>query len=76
MRRLNEPSHLDLRCFTFSLSTSHINVFPNENLLKKKKKKKADGKCRLKFGADRVTSKCTLLPELFGLVHFIGLTGP
>ena len=29
MRRLNEPSHLDLRCLTFSLSTSHINVFQN-----------------------------------------------
>ena len=60
MRRLNEPSHLDLRCLTFSLSTLHINVFPNDSLLKKKKKKKkkkTDDKCLLKFGAKRVKSK-------------------
>ena len=38
MKRLNEPSHLDLRCLTFSLSTSHINVFPNDSLFKIKKK--------------------------------------
>ena len=31
---LNEPSHLDLCCLTFSLSTSHINVFPNDSLFK------------------------------------------
>ena len=37
MKRLNEPSHLDLRCLTFSLSTSHINVFPNDSLFKIKK---------------------------------------
>ena len=56
MRRLIEPSHLDLRCLTFSLSTLHINVFPNDSLKKKKKKKKkkADDKCRLKFGTERV----------------------
>ena len=54
MRRLNEPSHLDLRCLTFSLSTLHINVFLNDSLLKKKKKKKADDKYRLKFGAEKV----------------------
>ena len=40
MRRLSEPSHLDLRCLTFSLSTLHINVFPSDSLLKQKKKKK------------------------------------
>ena len=27
-------SHLDLRCLTFSLPILHINVFPNEGLLK------------------------------------------
>ena len=58
MRRLNEPSHLDLRSLIFSLSTLHINVFTNNSLLKKKKKKKkkkkADDKCRLKFGNERV----------------------
>ena len=31
---LNEPSHLDLRCLTFRLSTLHINVFPSDSLLK------------------------------------------
>ena len=51
-----EPSQLDLRCLTFSLSTLHINVFPNKSLLKKKK---ADDKCRLKFGAERVNSTST-----------------
>ena len=59
MRRLSEPSHLDLRCLTFSLSTLHINVFPNDSLLKYKN---ADDKCRLKFGAKRVNkeAKCVL----------------
>ena len=32
----NEPSHLDLRCLRSSLSTSHINFFPSNSLLKKK----------------------------------------
>ena len=32
-----EPSHLDLRCLTFSLSTLHINFFPSDSLLKNKK---------------------------------------
>ena len=27
-------SHVDLRCLTFSLSTLHINVFPNDSVLK------------------------------------------
>ena len=40
MRRLNEPSHLELRCLTFCLSTLHTNAFPNDSLLKKNKKKK------------------------------------
>ena len=32
MRRLIEPSHLDVRCLTFSLlSTLHINVFPSNS---------------------------------------------
>ena len=31
---LNEPSHLDLRSFIFSLSTLHIIVFPSGSLLK------------------------------------------
>ena len=37
---INEPSHLELCCLTLSLSTLHINVFPNDSLLKKKKEKK------------------------------------
>ena len=43
-----EPSHLDLRCLTFSLSTLHIN-FSSDKLLKKKSRR-----CRLKFGTERV----------------------
>ena len=31
-----EPSHLDLCCLTFSLSTLHINFFSNDSLLKEK----------------------------------------
>ena len=27
-----EPSHLDLRCLTFSISTLHINLFPSDSL--------------------------------------------
>ena len=49
MRRLNEPSHLDLRCLTFSLSLLHISsqaiVCLNKN---------ADDKCRLKFGIEEL----------------------
>ena len=37
----HEPSHLGLRCLTFTLSTLHINFFLSDNLLKKKKKKKS-----------------------------------
>ena len=33
----NEPSHQDLRCLTFSLSTLRINLFPIDSLLKKTK---------------------------------------
>ena len=36
----NEPSHQDLRCLTFSLSALHINFFPMDGLIKKKKKRK------------------------------------
>ena len=51
----NEPSHLDLCCLTFSLSTLHINYFPSDTLFKKKQqKKKTDDKCCLKFGTERV----------------------
>ena len=64
MRRLNEPSHLDLCCLTVSLSTLHINVFPNDSLLKKKKKKKADYECRLKYGAERVKGMNILSEEI------------
>ena len=39
MRRLIEPSHLDIRCLTFSLSTLYINVFPNDSLLKYKSRR-------------------------------------
>ena len=48
----NEPSHLDLRCLTFSLSTLHIH-FPSGTLFKKNNKK-TDDKYRLKFGTERV----------------------
>ena len=34
MRRLNEPSHLDLCSLTYSLSTLHINVFPSDSFVK------------------------------------------
>ena len=37
MRRLIEPSHLDLRCLIFSLSTSHVIVFPSGSLFNIKK---------------------------------------
>ena len=46
-----QPSHLDLRCLTFSLSTLDINFFQSDSLFKK-----ADNKCRLKFGTERVNS--------------------
>ena len=51
---------------TFSLSTLHINLFPTDSLLKNK----ADDKCRLKFGAERVkgnryTFMETALSKLF-----------
>ena len=66
--RSNKTSHLDLRCLTFTLSTLHINVFPNDSLLKIKK---ADDKCRLNFGAERVklsnsvsTDRSTAVPLL------------
>ena len=39
MGRLNEPSHLDLRCLTFNLSTLHIKVLPNDSLLKLKSRR-------------------------------------
>ena len=32
----DEPSHQDLRCLTFSLSTLRINFFSSDSLLKKK----------------------------------------
>ena len=32
----NEPSHLDLRCLTFSLSTLRINFVSKDSVLKKK----------------------------------------
>ena len=34
-----EPSHQDLRCLTFSISTLHIDFFESDSLLKKTKKK-------------------------------------
>ena len=43
-----EPSHLDLRCLTFSLSILRINFFTS--LLKKKSRRQI----RLKFGTERV----------------------
>ena len=50
-----EPSHLDLRCLTVSLSTLRINFFSSDSLLKKKKKKKtADDKCRLKLALKKL----------------------
>ena len=58
----NEPSHQDLHCLTFSLSTLPINFFSINSLLKKKKKKKkkADDKCSLNFDAERVNVKRNL----------------
>ena len=55
----NEPSHLDLRCLTFSLSTLHIDFFPSDSSFKTKKKKqkknkKTDDIGHLKFGTKRV----------------------
>ena len=47
----NESSHQGLPCLTVSLSTLHINFFLIDSLLKKKKKKNADNKCSVKFGA-------------------------
>ena len=38
----NEPSHQDLHCLTFSFSTSQINLFHIDSLLKKNR---ADDKC-------------------------------
>ena len=46
----NEPSHQDLCCLTFLISTLHINYFSIDSLLKIK----ADDQCHLKFGAERV----------------------
>ena len=45
-----ELSHLDLRCLTYSLSTLPINFFSSNS-------RKADNKCRLKFGTERVLKK-------------------
>ena len=46
----NELSHHDLRCSTFSLTTLHIDFFPIDSVLKNK----ADKKCSLNFGGERV----------------------
>ena len=46
----NEPSHQDLCCLTFSLSTLHINFFPKDSLLKNKRKEK--------FGTERIQVMC------------------
>ena len=48
----NEPSHLGLRCLTFSVSTLHINFFPMDSLFRTK----TDDKCRLNFDSKRVKS--------------------
>ena len=56
----NEPSHLDLRCLTFSLSLLHINFFRNDTLLEKQN---VDDKCRLKFGTERVKALITIAAE-------------
>ena len=45
-----EPAQQDLRYLTLSLSALHINLFPIDSFLKTK----ADDKCRLKFGTERV----------------------
>ena len=52
---LDEPSHQNLRCLTFSL-TYNIIVFPTDSLLKKKNNKE-DDKYSLKSGAKRVKQK-------------------
>ena len=61
MRRLSEPSHLDLRCLTLGLSTLRIHFFPSDSFFFSfifyffffLFVFKADDKCRLKFGAER-----------------------
>ena len=45
----NELSHQELRCLTFSCPALGISIFP----IDLRKKKKADNKCRLKFGTER-----------------------
>ena len=46
----SEPSHMDLRCLTSSLSTLQLNLIPSDSLLKNK----TDDICRLKCGTGRV----------------------
>ena len=46
----NEPSYQDICCLTSSLSTFRINFFPIDILFKNK----AEDKCNLKFGAERI----------------------
>ena len=62
----NEPSHQDLHCLTFSLSTLQRNFFPIDSLFKKKKKKKIEDKCSLKFG-----TKTVMVSEYFELVQYL-----
>ena len=59
----NEPSHQDLRFLTFSLSTSHINFFSIDSLLKII----AVDKCSLKFGTERVKGSVFLRNKQFFL---------
>ena len=68
MRRLNELSHLDLCCLTFSLSTLHINDFPNDSFLKKE-----DDRCRLKFGAENPRAKTE--SAIFDYLVFLAFKG-
>ena len=69
----NEPSHQDLRCLTFSLSTLYIKVFLIGSLIKKKKKKKKkkDFKSRLKFAPKVLKKRDSLI--LAKNEPFIGL---
>ena len=57
-----ELSHQGLCCLTFSLSALHI-IFPIDILLKKSK---ADDKCSLKCGAERVN--VYMVDSLFQIV--------
>ena len=55
-------SHLIwIYAFDIQFSTLHLNLFPSDSLLKNK----ADNKCRLKFGTERVKDLCSNVVWIF-----------